>query len=144
METEDYKGLYEECQLKLAEQSEKFQKRVIQLTNDFNGLKEQNDELILSREKCKIECETSILKYETIMNEKNQENASQKEIIDKYKVSRSLPQLHLIKSKKSRGSSKNISIDPLQCEYTECNYTNVDLVRCDKCAKWVCEESVMM
>ena len=58
VEAEDYKGLYEECQLKLAEQSEKFQKRVIQLTNDFNGLKEQNDELILSREKCKAECET--------------------------------------------------------------------------------------
>ena len=32
------------------------------------------------------------------------------------------------------------NINPLQCEYTECNYTNVDLVTCDICGKWVCEE----
>ena len=82
----DYKSLYEECQLKIAEQSELFQKRVIKLTNDYNGVKEQYDELILSGDKHKKEYDSSIMKYERIFSEMSKEIASQKETIDIHNV----------------------------------------------------------
>ena len=64
--------MYEECQLKIAEQSELFQKRVIKL--------------ILSGDKHKKEYDSSIMKYERIFSEMSKEIASQKETIDIHNV----------------------------------------------------------
>ena len=44
-----------------------------------------------------------------------------------------------MKQKKSKANSKNVIIDPQECQYAECISTNVDLIRCNICQKFVCE-----
>ena len=42
---------------------------------------------------------------------------------------------------KKKGSAKSLDVDALKCEYPECdNNDNVDLIKCNACGKWVCEE----
>ena len=44
-DNDDYRKLFEQCKNKLNEETEKFQKRVIRLTVDYEELKERYDDL---------------------------------------------------------------------------------------------------
>ena len=165
---QDYKSLYEECQLKIAEQSELFQKRVIKLINDYNGVKEQYDELILSGDKHKKEYDSSIMKYERIFSEMNKEIASQKETIDIHNVDINEYEEKLKAKGLELEAQKNINqcggIDPkrihkpeantelfrlkpkgsaknilVRCENESCEQVNIELMKCSICATYVCE-----
>ena len=42
---------------------------------------------------------------------------------------------------KKEGNAKSLDLDALKCEYPKCEYNgNVDLIKCNACGKWVCEE----
>ena len=45
-----------------------------------------------------------------------------------------------LKPKLRKGSTKNINVNHLKCESRECTNTNVDLIKCNICLKWVCED----
>ena len=43
---------------------------------------------------------------------------------------------------KTKKSNQNVTINNTEyfnCEYSECNMSNVDLIKCYSCDKWVCE-----
>ena len=97
---EDYKKMYDECERKLAEHNENFQKQLIQFANDYDELKEENDklkknynELKKSQEDWKAEKEVLISKYETAINEKDADIASQQELLEKIREGASTTQL---------------------------------------------------
>ena len=157
--------MYEEFQLKIAEQSELFQKRVIKLTNDYNGVKEQYDELILSGDKHKKEYDSSIMKYERIFSEMSKEIVSQKETIDIHNVDINEYEEKLKAKGLELEAQKNINqcggIDPkrihkpeantelfrlkpkgsaknilVRCENESCEQINIDLMKCSICATY--------
>ena len=41
---------------------------------------------------------------------------------------------------KRKGSSKNLDVNSFKCEYPGCEISNVDLIKCILCSKWVCED----
>ena len=41
---------------------------------------------------------------------------------------------------KRKGSFKNIDINSFKCEYPECDFSNVDFIKCNLCSKYVCED----
>ena len=145
---------YEESEHKLSERTEKYEKKVKQLISDYDGLKEEFDELnkkykklLLSKENLKTEHEVLMTKYENAINEKDEKLSSQKKLIAKYKE-RDITQVQIkkvnnedifrMKPKKTKGSY--INVEHLKCEFQECNATNVDLIKCNVCSKWICEE----
>ena len=81
-------------------------------------------------------------------NEKDENIASQKEI-KKYSESECTSHVRLKKNNddifrmkpKKKGGTKSLDVDALKCEYPECdNNDNVDLIKCNSCGKWACEE----
>ena len=42
-------------------------------------------------------------------------------------------------SRKKKGSNSNLAL-PAKCEFNSCDNVNVDLVKCCRCEKWVCEK----
>ena len=154
-EVNDYKTTYQNCERKLAQQAENFQKRLITLANDYEEIREKYETLVTdnesykkARENEKTEYEALITNYENDIYEKDKDIASKMAIIQNHNQSSRLcvnknsskDCFRIMKSKKSRGTSKNITVDTLKCEYSNCNYTNVDLIKCNLCQKYVCEE----
>ena len=43
------------------------------------------------------------------------------------------------KSSKKGNSTSSTTVDSLKCEFAECDIDNVDLIKCNVCEKWVCE-----
>ena len=41
---------------------------------------------------------------------------------------------------KRKGSSKNLDVNSFTCEYPGCEISNVALIKCNLCSKWVCED----
>ena len=42
---------------------------------------------------------------------------------------------------KKKGSAKSLDVEALKCKYPKCdNNDNIDLIKCNACGKWVCEE----
>ena len=208
----NYKILYEECKGNLGEQTERFQKRVIILTNERN-------ELVHMRECCKaddervsteyntlqgnfdkleadseekfnimktkldteiqdmdkiivppmqdieayegklskfnsseiiIEHDKLIEDYEKAINYKDEEIAAQKETINRLSnntcvsntgFNRRISEDDIFRMKpKKRGSAKNLNENVSTCEYLGCESTNIDLIKCNICSKYACEE----
>ena len=87
--------------------------------------------------------------FENAINEKDEIIASQNETINSYSGSECVSHVRLKKNNddifrikpKKKGNAKSIEVDALKCEYPECEYNgNVDLIKCNACGKWVCEE----
>ena len=145
----EYKTLYEDSLRKLAEHTEKFQKRLIHLTTEYEELNEKYEEAIRSHESDKAEHQTMISNFEYAINEKDEIIASQNETINSYSGSECISHVRLKKNNddifrrkpKKKGNAKSIDVDALKCEYPKCEYNgNVDLIKCNACGKWVCEE----
>ena len=138
--------------------TENFQKRVIRLTNDYDVLKEgcddveqKNEAMMQSQERRQAENPTLIAKYEKAINEKDEEIASQKEIINRYNEDENpmhvslnklsnIEDMFRMKARKQRGCTRNFHITHQKCEFAECDSSNVDLIKCNLCRKWVCED----
>ena len=80
-DNDDYRKLFEECKNKLNEETEKFQKRVIRLTVDYEELKERYDDL---EETSKNDFGDMKINYENAIEEKDKLIASQRKIIEEY------------------------------------------------------------
>ena len=102
-----------------------------------------------SQESCIAENESLRSKYETAMNEKDADIASLQEVLGKIRQGATTTQLNKtnnnedifrLKPKLRKGSTTNINVNHLKCESRECTNTNVDLIKCNICLKWVCEE----
>ena len=135
----DYKALYEESQQKNCKTNGKVSKT-----------SHQTDVLYEMHETSKAEYQKVINDYENAINEKNEEIATQKEVIKCYGESACTSNVLLNKVcsnndifrmiPKWKGSSKNIDANSFKCEYPGCDLSNVDLIKCNLCSKWVCEE----
>ena len=116
---------------------------------DYDVLKEKYDEAFHSQESSKAEYQTLISNYENEIDENNKNIASLKETIKNnsesvrtshVRIKKNNEDIFHIKPKK-KGNSKSTDVDALKYEYPECdNNDNVDLIKCNVCGKWVCEE----
>ena len=96
---------------------------------------EENNSCEKSYENTKIEYGILITNYENVIKGKEKDIATQEEIIKKLTESSRLyinkttsnDDTFRTKSKKSRGSSKNVCVNSFKREYPECNYTDVGL-----------------
>ena len=152
----DYKTLYEESQSKLSERTEHFLKQVLNLTSDYNDgktnydeLKTKHEELLATNANIVCDHDVVIATYKAIIIEKNAIiSANEGELINLQNEAPCRLQVPLIKNsgtdqslrskpKKVKGSSKIVAIS--KREFSECNNSDVDLIRCNICSKYVCE-----
>ena len=97
-----------------------------------------------------IEHENLIEDYEKAINCKDEEIAAQKETINRLRnntcvsntgFNRRISEDDTFRMKpKKRGSEKNLNENVSTCEYLGCESTNIDLIKCNICSKYVCEE----
>ena len=95
--------------------------------------------------------ESSKSEYENAINEKDEEIASQTEIIKccketlydglgKKLTKENMFRIEPKKSGKKGNTTSSTTVDSLKCEFAECGIDNVDLIKCNVCVKWVCED----
>ena len=121
------------------------------MKQENDTLKKNYNELKKSQESCIAENESLRSKYETAMNEKDADIASPQEVLGKIREGATTTKLVFnkinnnegifrLKPKLRKGSTKNINVNHLKCESRERTNANVDLIKCNICLKWVCED----
>ena len=125
----NYKLLYKEVKKRLFEQAESGRTRFLDLQKAYNELKKRSGEEISIKE--------------NIINEKDKQISKLKEEIDKIGSKSNATGLRRVKSNESvfrlkpkKGSKQT---DPLKCEFEGCSEKSVDLIKCNMCETWVCE-----
>ena len=134
----DYKQMYNECNRKLAEVTEQFQKKLFNITTEYEVLKQDHKEYektISDRKNTENENSTILSKH--IPNSPGESPCTSRVTIHLNRVG-SNEDIFRTRSKK-KGVSKNTNIELTKCEYSCCDQENVDLVKCNNCNKWVCE-----
>ena len=110
-------------------------------TAEYEELKKEHDVLINSHS----EDQKRLLEHEREIDSKDQEISRLNEIslglndtpTISLKLTRTEGEMFRTKTR-TKGSGKNINIQS-NCEYPECKSTDVDTIRCNLCARWVCE-----
>ena len=129
---------------------------MLNLTSDYNDektnydeLKTKHEELLATNANIVCDHEVVIATYKAIIIEKDAIiSAKEGELINLQNEAPCRFQVSLIKNsgtdqsfrwkpKKVKGSSKIVAIS--KCEFSECNNSDVDLIRCNVCSKYVCE-----
>ena len=139
---EDYKSLFNECNRKLAELTEQFQKRLFNITTEYDVLKLDHQELTQYVENVEHIKEKSVNEKDTVLQQHNPttpyESPCTNHATVHLKKTGSNADIFRIKSKK-KGSSKSVYMELSNCEYPDGDQENVDTVKCNICDKWVCE-----
>ena len=134
----DYKQMYNECNRKLAEVTEQFQKKLFNITTEYEVLKQDHKEYektISDRKNTENENSTILSKH--IPNSPGESPCTSRVTIHLNRVG-SNEDIFRTRSKK-KGVSKNTNIELTKCEYSCCDQENVDLVKYNTCNKWVCK-----
>ena len=120
----DYQAKYGHAQRELEETKEKFQKRLIAITTDYDTLEENKDKEISSLQ-LKIKKYNDNLKLGFPIKDKP--NGSE----DNFRI----------KSKTKKGNEKvsKARTQSFVCGTIGCEMENMDLIKCYRCDKWVCE-----
>ena len=158
-----YKTHFEEC----ARQNEILQKKITKINKEYENLRDhtemmknrfssveiEKDEIILAMKKAIEESDVKI--SELVSDDKLEIEALRKDYDDKLMtkdkelatLKRNLPTGMVINTDelfcmKRKVSSRNLTavLDVTKCEGPSCNSTNVDMVKCIICSKFICEQ----
>lgn len=155
----DYKTLWQDSENKLAQKTERFQKRVIQLVNEQETLQEKLNNIANNHEaKVKaIEKEPAPSMHSSLTtiasnNDSDRDVLSFREpnVVQSRQISfskeprsKEIRDPFVLTQRKRRGSlfgAKATDKDTKRCEYPSCNSKSVDLILCSQCQKYVCED----
>ena len=158
-----YKTHFEECarqnenlQTKITEINEKYEnlhEYTEMMKNRFSSVEIEKDEIILTMKKAieesdakisellsddKLDIEALRKDYDAKFMTKNKELAALKRSI----ITGMVVNTDELFCMKRKVSSRNLTavLDVTKCEGPSCNSTNVDMVKCIKCSKFVCEQ----
>ena len=105
--------------------------RIVQLTRIVEGYDDQLATLVSNHEKA-LEDNNSEIAEIRARNNDQQSKVGFNKITDVEQIIRLKPR------GRGKGSSSNLTMH--NCEFPECASTNVDLVKCSQCKKWVCDK----
>ena len=93
-----------------------------------------------------------VVDYEVIINSEEKEIATLNNTIKGLKEDKGRKPVELNRQEvstgelfrlipKTRGTKNNVAVNATsyQCEFTECNKTSVDTIKCNICSRWICE-----
>ena len=120
------------------------------IKGNYESAINKKDQLLVSQRKNLESNESSKSEYKKAINEKDEEIASQKEIIKccketLYDGRKNLTKENMFrikpkKSGKKGNTTSSTTVDSLKCEFAECDIDDVDMIKCNVCEKWVCED----
>ena len=122
----NYKEKYEATLQELEKNKEMYQNYITQIEDDHEKANEEKEKEITSLRQ-------TIKGYQNVDAHKNRINEGGR----LYNCDENIR----IKQK-TKKSNQNVTINITEyfnCEYSECNMSNVDLIKCYSCDKWVCE-----
>ena len=160
-ESENYKALYEDTVRQLMDLESRFRTSMENLNSKYDKEKEEHqilqDKFASTNEKMKIDFEVRKVSFENAIEDKEKQIVSQRKTIQEYDEKlcllvttdseKGIPCIKLRKHKledmfrmkpKRSGSTKNLQL--ITCKGPACESSNVNMIKCNICLKFVCEE----
>ena len=106
-------------------------------STQYGKVSESNEQLRNEMEEMKKNYEKIIVEKDELLNQRSSDNNEDKICYGLHKIT-SEEDLFRLKPKTKKGKTTNG--EKLSCEYSDCGSENVDLILCNMCNKWVCEE----